>query len=334
MNILRLATVTLSLTLLATCGGGGGGGAAAPTTTGLERVPNPLIQAGDVSRVTTLVGGVSSPPDGSSPPTPSDLEMRVIDIAGMSDALLFREIGTLGNLSASRMITCSPGESMCSAVIDMGSGPQEPEDQAPEDIDGPILFVGGEGLTGYNDQYSFVMIDGRIPLVQVQAAGRLNNNRFEYQGYGGWMDDSVFVIQRQEGTLMGQPGSFLSAYSFGNAEGTNPTGTSAAEWDGVMIGVNSSTNHIVQGDAEVEIRDFSSQSLVAFVEFTNIRNLNTGAIVTNMGWANLTLTNGNFSHQDSMTGSIEGTFYGQTHDEVGGIFDRNDIIGAFGAIKQ
>ena len=30
---------------------------------------------------------------------------------------------------------------------------------------------------------------------------------------------------------------------------------------------------------------------------------------------------------------FEGTFYGTNHNEVGGIFDRNDILGAFGASR-
>ena len=56
------------------------------------------------------------------------------------------------------------------------------------------------------------------------------------------------------------------------------------------------------------------------------------ATISTFGWANLPLMNGGFS-TSSQSGSIEGTFYGSTHDEVGGIFDRNDIVGAFGAAR-
>ena len=341
MNISRLATITLSLTLLAGCGGGGGGGGASPTSN-LERLPAPLIQASQVAEVRELVGGMPPPPGA---PSPSEIRTRVRDIAGNSNALLFSEIASGPGIDASRMITCSPGDTMCNVVImdGMCAGeacmPRYPLDE----VDEPILFAGGEGFEGFNDRYSIVMTTNTmIPIVQAQAAGRLEGvGRHEYQSYGGWMDNSVFVIERytaptREGML-----SRIASYSFGSAAGTNPTGTGSATWNGVMIGVTSDSNHLVQGDAEVEIRDFSASPLVAFVEFTDIYNLETRARIQNMGWANLSLTDGGFSHTGNLTGYIKGTFYGMTHDEVGGIFDREGvigsdrvrIIGAFGGVQ-
>ena len=49
-----------------------------------------------------------------------------------------------------------------------------------------------------------------------------------------------------------------------------------------------------------------------------------------MTWENLPVRNGRFGEGfDDPT--IEGRFYGPNHEEVGGIFERNQIIGAFGA---
>ena len=50
-----------------------------------------------------------------------------------------------------------------------------------------------------------------------------------------------------------------------------------------------------------------------------------------MNWEQLTPTNGMF---ESENGEIEGVFYGAGHTEVGGIFDKNDIVGAFGAARE
>ena len=42
-------------------------------------------------------------------------------------------------------------------------------------------------------------------------------------------------------------------------------------------------------------------------------------------------TNGKF---ESANGDIKGGFYGTNHGEVGGVFNRDGIIGAFGASRR
>ena len=49
-----------------------------------------------------------------------------------------------------------------------------------------------------------------------------------------------------------------------------------------------------------------------------------------MTWGGLTVTNGTFG-TDSEGDSIQGQFYGPNHEEVGGIFERDQFVGAFGA---
>ena len=44
------------------------------------------------------------------------------------------------------------------------------------------------------------------------------------------------------------------------------------------------------------------------------------------------LVQGGFQSLDA-AGSIEGHFYGTNHQEVGGIFERDALIGAFGASR-
>ena len=48
-----------------------------------------------------------------------------------------------------------------------------------------------------------------------------------------------------------------------------------------------------------------------------------------MTWDGLAVTNGTFG-TGSQGDSIQGRFYGPNHEEVGGIFERDHIIGAFG----
>ena len=49
-----------------------------------------------------------------------------------------------------------------------------------------------------------------------------------------------------------------------------------------------------------------------------------------MRWAGIPVARGAFEASGA-SGSIEGRFYGGNHGEVGGVFERNGIVGAFGA---
>ena len=331
MNVLRLTTITLSLTLLVACGGGGGSSGATPTTNptvNLERLPTPLIEASQVGRVRQLVGGMA-PPQGA--PTPSEIESKVVEIAGDSDALLFSEIAT-GGINASRMITCIPGMSMCTTMIDMGMGAgPEGGEEAPEDIDGPILFHGGGSLTGFNDEYSIVMTDGMIPLVQARAAGRRAGvGRIEYRSYGGWMDNSVFVIEYQNASGGGEMQSRSASYSFGDATESNPTANGT--WRGVVIGIHRQNGYTIQGDASIV---FDMTDSMVDITFDSIKNLDDGSDIDDMMWMDIMVNSGAFTSTDAvgMNGSISGNFYGDLRQEIGGIFDRGGIIGAFGAMN-
>ena len=94
----------------------------------------------------------------------------------------------------------------------------------------------------------------------------------------------------------------------------------------------------IHGSARITIDDSGRRRRVAErinVVFNNIRNLDNGTVVADMRWEDLPLHDeGVFSHESSQTGSIRGNFYGENQTEVGGVFERDDIIGAFGARKQ
>ena len=295
-----------------------------------ETPPAFLISEATATRAITQVGGTA--PDDNAP-SPSDLATEIVEIAQMPNiALQFSEIGT-GEIEASRMITCTRGAAMCDAMVDMGSGP-EPETYAIEDIDGPVFLNDGEGLAGYSDGFNFVMTDEGIPLAQARAAGRIDGVRYEFQGYGGWLDYSAFVIQYQNAMVGGRRQSLYSAYSFGNANNVNPTAN--ARWDGVMVGVAKDDGDIIQGEATIQWDKGTPNSIGGL--FNNIRNLTEGENFTQtlMTWNKIPLENGAFGSDDAFlvgTGSIHGNFYGAANEEVGGIFETESIIGAFGAKK-
>ena len=96
-----------------------------------------------------------------------------------------------------------------------------------------------------------------------------------------------------------------------------------------MLGADKNTGNVIHGDALLEIDDLASPEVD--ISFTDIKNLNTEGDVDDMNWEQLTSTNGMF---ESENGEIEGVFYGAGHTEVGGIFDKNDIVGAFGAARE
>ena len=152
-------------------------------------------------------------------------------------------------------------------------------------------------------------------------------------GYGGWLDHSLFGVRVQIQTYDG--GSFINwvtgySLALGDAPETNPsTGTFA--WNGVMVGRNSNiastaVSNVIQGDAAVSAELSQAGDLSVDVTFSNIRDLNAGTSMADMMWTDLSVTDGSFDG-----GNIEGSFYGPQHEEVAGVFERNYVMGAFGA---
>ena len=152
-------------------------------------------------------------------------------------------------------------------------------------------------------------------------------------GWGGWLDHSYFTTEVREvrdpdrgGALAGLS---FQAYSLGDATGTAPVSGSAV-WQGMMVGAyhyDEGSAHVA-GDARVTF-DFASIDLD--VALTNIRDANRSH--PDMIWQNMPVRQGRF-WAGADPNSLQGQFYGPNHEEVGGVFERNQIIGAFGATRQ
>lgn len=153
------------------------------------------------------------------------------------------------------------------------------------------------------------------------------------RSYGGWMDHSVFAVHVEVDTYDG--GSFVdwvsgNSEAVGDAPETNPN-AGRFVWNGVMVGRNSdigssTVSNVVQGDAAISAEPSGSGGMSVDVAFSNIKDLNSGGSMADMTWTDLPVIDGSFDG-----GNIEGSFFGPQHEEVAGVFERNYVIGAFGA---
>ena len=95
----------------------------------------------------------------------------------------------------------------------------------------------------------------------------------------------------------------------------------SATWNGEMVALDSN-NRVIRGDASLTIANFNNPSV-------DVR-LTPDARST-MTWTNIPVRSGAFSRRNSSTHYIKGEFYGPRAEEAGGVFERNQLIGAFGA---
>ncbi|MCY4613029.1 MAG: hypothetical protein OXB94_05335 [Nitrospira sp.] len=151
---------------------------------------------------------------------------------------------------------------------------------------------------------------------------------------GGWVDHNFFAVQLEGVTHETSDGVDVAgleagyAYSIGHATGTNPVLSGNATWRGGMVGGSvGSDRDLVRGDATLTL---DMDQMAMDVAFTNIHDMVTEQSRDDMMWDGLALTNGTFG-TGSHGNSIQGQFYGPNHEEVGGIFERDHIIDAFGA---
>ena len=140
----------------------------------------------------------------------------------------------------------------------------------------------------------------------------------EINVYGHWLDHSVFAMVDD-----------AVAVSFGDFRGTNPARIGGGVWRGAMVGMDTGTRQRIEGDAELEIDDFARPDVD--VALTGIADAGRRARA-DIHWQDIPLVQGGFQARNA-TGSVKGRFYGPRHDEAGGIFERDRLVGAFGASR-
>lgn len=136
--------------------------------------------------------------------------------------------------------------------------------------------------------------------------------------FGHWMDESVFVIVED-----------TTAVSFGASPGTNPAAAGGAVWRGAVVGVDTSTRERIEGDAALDIDNVERPDVD--IAFTGLVDAD-GRTLSDLRWGDIPVTAGAFRRQDA-DGTVEGRFYGSDHQEVGGIFEADQLTGAFRASR-
>ena len=136
--------------------------------------------------------------------------------------------------------------------------------------------------------------------------------------YGHWLDHSVFAMVDDS-----------VAVSFGDFPRTNPTEIGGGVWRGAMVGMDTGTRERMEGNAELHIEDFARPDVD--IVLTGIAGAG-GHARPDIRWEDIPLAQGGFQVRDA-AGSVEGRFYGSDHQEAGGIFESNRLVGAFGASR-
>ena len=331
MNMIRMMTIAIPMTLLLACGGGGGNAATtSPAETSETRYPNePVFLPGyaitDFTRARNVATN-AGPANMSKTQIVSILRTR----AATANTFEFSGFSETPNSD----IACANTSRSCSSYV---SG-TDYLTFSLADID-DLSLVNDTLLTGFDSQSQAVMTtnNGRVTMIQSQSAGRHRNGAgLSFQTYGGWLTDSVFGVELLRVTEGATPTDRFASFSFGKASGSNPTELMGS-WYGVMVGTDTTTGHIVQGNATISLTGGGAVNN-GNISFGSITNLDTGASVDSVS-ARFRWTDGVFDSSGitNIPGTpgltmLEGSFYGDTNKEVGGIFrTTNNILGAFGA---
>ena len=300
MKPARLGIILFSLaTVLSACGGGGSG----PGTLSLPG-PSPITYDTMVSEVSAIV--------------------QASDSLMMTDLLFAHPNTPEGN-----RFQTSCGLGQCQASLSgysMGISKADFE------------------FADRTDDHRFFTGSGGVKMADVRGRNEEAGLATDFKNLGGWLDYNAFEVQSSRIVSGVSDGVDLAgtvfnwAYSIGDATGTTPAFGNAT-WTGTMVG--SDTNSLanrrnrVMGDATLSFNLSRSDVDVAF---TNIRDIDAGHRYDNITWQNVPVASGSFamfaeriSLEIYPPDFIDGRFYGPNHEEAGGIFESNRIVGAFGA---
>ena len=326
MNMIRMIAIALPMTLLLACGGGGGGTAAAPNTPTTPITPTPQalpVALIDAEAARNRIAGddpASSPtsPTSTAIQTQQTFQSRIMDANTLvaSDAYVVSSTTPNGATVSTNGGVIIDGNTHRVSLEEVQMGVADWFD-----------------LTRFNSRYAPVMDHRGVTLAEYRAAGRNGSDVYEYQSYGGWLMESAFSVDML--TINDGPddeSSLLVGISYGDASGSRPSGLSTS-WRGLMVGMSESNGDVIQGEVTVIVTDNSGAN-IDLIGFSNVININNGSSSSaSWNWVNVTVeSDGTFS--STTGGDVDGAFYGTGHTEVGGTFNRNGIIGAFGGTRQ
>ena len=183
------------------------------------------------------------------------------------------------------------------------------------------------------------------------------NDPVSYRAFGAWTEHGFFIV---ETSLSEQSREFTyNTYWLGDAGDTAPVTalSGSASWSGIMTGVTDGSTGdggaFVHGEADLTVTGLAARGKASVtVAFTNIAREDNGASLADMVWRGLPLQDKSFGTDDvrfreadrgyarrasfgaRAKGSLFGHVYGPNGEEVGGLFHRGNIAGAFAAKRN
>ena len=135
---------------------------------------------------------------------------------------------------------------------------------------------------------------------------------------GDWAHMAPVVVKVAAEGLEGR-----MALISGTSATSLPVALGSATWEGSMVALDS--NHeLVRGGATLTIADLATPAVdVALTPDGHDA----------MIWDALPVTRGRFSARAGAGNYLRGAFYGPEAQEAGGVFERNQLLGAFGATR-
>ena len=276
-------------------------------------LPNALA-ALTVAIALAACSGSSEPP-----PTPEDLARSSYEriVSGSNAFLMGDHLGYFGTDDAIERVGVRCLDETCTAAFELSFRSDEASVTSAE------LDLLGERRG--------------VSLVAEEAS----SDNVDVHVYGGWLDHSLFatesVLLKSE-IFPDQGATVVLNYSIGFSTGDNPgAADGSARWEGQMLGrdmrASAGRGQVIRGDAGVTV-EFGAAAMTADVAFTDIVDVETGDPHNDMTWLGMTVEDGGFTRRNAPDDTISGQFYGPGEEEVGGIFERDGIAGAFGGRRS
>ena len=190
-----------------------------------------------------------------------------------------------------------------------------------------------EGMLGERGEFDTLVFASRFPLAMRFDEGTLTAAS-DVTHYGFWGEHGYAGLAlngggKITGTWNGAPledGTFsmASAWALGDASGTNPEGAGSATWTGIAEAAATDTFERLQGAVTVTVPDLSQPRIGVAIDVP-------GHAVGAPDWADMALAGGRFTAGTAGTDYLAGSLHGPAHQEVWGVFDTRDHVGAFGA---
>ena len=165
----------------------------------------------------------------------------------------------------------------------------------------------------------------------------------EFQTFAGWLDSGIFGTIRVK---VGESGSeqhlFTSYYTWDWDEGTRPSGTGSATWEGAAVASIKDVAAIIdgwsfiRGDATIDIDDLANPDVdLRFDNWKTIDGREVSLPATTFENISLRFDGRGFELRGGeTTGRAEGWFHGENANKVSGHFQDDTLAGAFGAVRQ